>query len=88
MVVRPGVRLVKGEMVMNGELVLTNLVSMKDREATSASVLLSPAIERQWSGDARCVCWRRARARSRCAAITEVVLVSLKVQLTADVLSQ
>ena len=63
-------------------------LSINDRDATSASSLLSPAIDRQWRGEARCTCWRSARARSRCEAMTEDVLVNLKVQFTADVLSQ
>ena len=63
-------------------------MSMYEREATSAILFASPAMEVHRRGEVRCRCCRRARARSMDCASFDFLEWSLYDHWTVDLLSQ
>jgi hypothetical protein len=59
-----------------------------ERDAISAILLSSPAIEIVVRGETRLMCCRIARARRRCPAILDLDECSLEAQATVGVLSE
>ena len=74
--------------VRNGLSDRVNCLLLNDRDGTSAMSLSTPAIPSECRGDALFTCIRIPRTRSRCAAMSDVELVSLYVHWTAEALSQ